>query len=175
MKKTFFKEEQYFSNLWFWVFLILVFTAFLAPTVVTLYSGLILEKPYGENPSSLESLIVIMILLVTLYTFFIIMFKKMKLVVEVRDSGIYYRYPPFIIKERKFKRDEIRKVEIRKYKPITEYNGWGIRSGWGKSGRAFNVKGNIGLQLYLNDGKKVLFGTQRGDAFLRAMHKMMKE
>ncbi len=47
--------------------------------------------------------------------------------------------------------------------------------GWGKSGSAFNVKGNIGLQLYLKNGKKVLFGTQRPDALKRAMDKMMKE
>jgi len=41
-------------------------------------------------------------------------------------------------------------------------------------GKAYNVRGNIGLQLYLQDGKKVLIGTQRGDAFLRAINKLME-
>lgn len=174
MEKTYFKEEQYFSNFWFWVFLIVVFTIFLAPTCVTIYSQVVLGKPEGENPSSTESLFIILSILIVVYTFVILLFRKMKLVTEIRKSGIYYRYPPFIVKERQFNTDEIKKFEIRKYKPIAEYSGWGIRYSWGKSGRAVNVKGNVGLQLYLQNGKKVLFGTQRPDALLRAMNKMMK-
>ena len=95
--------------------------------------------------------------------------------VEVRNDGIYYRYPPFILKPRTYLKVEINAYKIRKYKPIMEYSGWGIRHGWGKSGSAFNVKGNIGLQLYLKNGKKVLFGTQRPDALKRAMDKMTRE
>ena len=175
MQKTYFKEEQYFSSPWFWVFLIVVFTTAIAPTFVALYSELILNEPYGKKPSSTESLMVILVILLVVYAFVVLMFRKMKLVTEVRQDGIYYRYPPFIIRERKFGKEEIASFEIRKYKPIKEYSGWGIRYSWGKSGRSFNVKGNIGLQLYLEDGKKVLFGTQRNEAILRAMKKMMEE
>ena len=175
MKKTYFKEEQYFSNPWFWVFLIVVFTASLTPTCVALYSGLVLGKPYGENPSSTESLIIILAILVVLYLFVVLMFKKMKLVTEVNQDGFFYSYPPFITKSRKIDPDEIAEFKIRKYRPIREYSGWGIRYSWEGSGRAFSVKGKTGLQLYLTNGKKILFGTQRGDALLRAMNKMMKE
>ena len=174
MQKTYFKEEQYFSRPWFWVFLIVVITASLTPTVVALYSELVLAKPHSENPDPVESLMITLSILIVFYTFIILMFIKMKLVTEVRQDGLYYRYPPFFNKERKFSRDEIQIFEIRKYKPILEYSGWGLRYSWGKSGRALNVKGNIGLQLYLKNGKKMLFGTQRGDALLRAMQKMMK-
>lgn len=174
MKKSYFKEEQHFSNPWFWVFLIVVFTIALAPTVVAIYGGLVLEKPYGETPSSLTTLFILLSVLVVIYILVILLFRKMRLIVEIRDEGVCYRYPPFISKERLFAREEINKYEIRKYKPIMEYSGWGIRYSWGKSGRALTVKGRMGLQLFLTDGKKVLFGTQRGDALLRAMNKMMK-
>jgi hypothetical protein len=98
----------------------------------------------------------------------------MKLVTHVRSEGIFYRYPPFILKERKFDTKEIEKFEIRKYKPIKDYGGWGIRYGRGRAGRAITVSGNEGLQLYLKSGKKVLIGTQRADALVRAMNKMIK-
>lgn len=153
----------------------MVFTVALAPTVVALYSEIVLDNPSGQNPDSLVSLLIIFAILIIVYTAVILMFRKMRLIVELRNDGLYYRYPPFILRERKFSKEEIENYEIRKYRPIVEYSGWGIRYSWGKSGRACNVKGNIGLQLYLKNGKKILFGTQRGAAVLRAMNKMMKE
>jgi hypothetical protein len=175
MEKSYFKEEQHFSNPWFWAFLIVVFTVSLTPICVALYSELVLGKPFGENPSSVESMLIMFGVLGIVYFFVILLFRKMKLITEVRGDGIYYRFPPFILKNRKFGKAEIERFEIRKYKPITEYGGWGIRYGWGKWGRALSVWGKTGLQLYLSDGKKVLFGTQRPDSLLRAMNKMMKE
>lgn len=175
MQKTYFTEEQHFSNFWFWVFLIVVFTTFLTPTVVALYSQLILGIPDGENPESIESILIILGILIVVSAGAIVLFKTMKLVVVVRQKGVFYRYPPFIIKERQFLREEIKRFEIRKYKPMKEYSGWGIKTNWGKSGTAFSVKGNMGLQLYLKDGKKVLFGIQRSDACKRAMVKMMQK
>lgn len=174
MEKSYFKEEQFFSNLWFWVFLTVVFTASLTPTCVALYSELVQEKSFGENPSSVESLLVMFAVLVFVYLFVILLFRKMKLVTEVRNDGIYYRYPPFIIKERKIDIAEIEHFKIRTYRPVTEYGGWGIRYGWGKSGRALTVSGKIGLQLFLKDGKKILCGTHRPDALQRAMNKVMR-
>lgn len=174
IKKTYFKEEQYFSNPWFWVFLIIVFTGSIVPIVVAFYSELVLGKPFGENPDSLDSMMITLSILVFVYILVVFFFRKMKLVTEVRSEGIFYRYPPFILKERKFDLNEIERFEIRKYKPVKDYGGWGIRYGWGKAGRALTVSGKEGLQLYLKDGKKVLFGTHRADAMLRAVNKMMK-
>lgn len=174
MKKTFFKEEQYFSNPGLWIFVAVVFTIALAPTILALYSQLALSKPLGDSSMSSSGLVILLVLFVLMFIGTILLFRMMKLVTEVNSEGFWYSYPPFILKSRSILIDEIDRYEIRKYKPITEYSGWGIRYSWAKSGRAFNVKGNIGLQLYLKDGKKILFGTQRPDALLRAMHKLMK-
>lgn len=175
MERIFFKEEQRFSNVWLYVFVVIVFTIAVAPTVIALYSQLVLGIPCGEDPSSNESLLILLFVLLVMFVLILLLFSKMKLVTEVRNEGVLYKYPPFIIKFKVIRKEEIEKYEVRKYSPIREYSGWGIRYSWGKSGRAYNVKGNIGLQLYLFDGKKILFGTQRGDAIRRAMDKMMKE
>ncbi|HEY9113877.1 MAG TPA: hypothetical protein VIN10_04210 [Bacteroidales bacterium] len=97
----------------------------------------------------------------------------MKLKVKVTDEGISYKFSPIIFKEKYISKDIIERYEIRKYRPILDYGGYGIKVGTNNRGKAFNVKGNIGMQLYLKDGKKVLFGTQRPDSFKYAMDKMM--
>jgi hypothetical protein len=42
---------------------------------------------------------------------------------------------------------------------LREYGGWGVR-GFG-SNRAYNMRGDQGVQLDLVDGSRVLIGTQR--------------
>jgi len=103
------------------------------------------------------------------------LFFYVKLVVSVREDGIWYRYPPIIMKEKLIRKDSIEKFEIRKYRPVMQYGGWGVRTGSRKYGKAYNVKGNIGMQLYLKDGKRILFGTERKESFQRAMVKIMGE
>ena len=97
----------------------------------------------------------------------------MKLEVSIDHAGIHFRFPPLIRKTRTISREEIHRFEIRKYKPIVDYGGWGIKKRF-KWGKAYNVSGNIGLQIYLKNGRKVLFGTQRSQAITAAMKEMMK-
>jgi hypothetical protein len=63
------------------------------------------------------------------------------------------------LKKKFFSWEEIEKISVREYSPLFEYGGWGIRRG--KSGRAYNVKGNIGLQLVLKNGKKILLELKK--------------
>lgn len=99
----------------------------------------------------------------------------LKLEVWIDQAGIHYRFFPLIRKNQLISKAEIERFEIRKYSPIMDYGGWGVRGGFGRKWqRAYNVSGNIGLQLYLTNGKKVLFGTQRSQAIMYAMEEMMK-
>ena len=107
MQRTYFKEEQYFSNPWFWMFLIVVFTISLAPIVVPIYSELVLNYPYGENPDSIVTLLIILTVLIIIYIAVVLLFRKMRLIVEIRKEGLFYRYPPFILKDRHFLKEEI--------------------------------------------------------------------
>lgn len=58
----------------------------------------------------------------------------------------------------------------RTYRPISEYGGWGIR--FGRSGRAFNMSGNRGVQLVLKSGRRVLIGSQRPEELAAAIHRL---
>ncbi|MES2389410.1 MAG: hypothetical protein V4543_15515, partial [Bacteroidota bacterium] len=66
--------------------------------------------------------------------------------------------------------DKTAKAYIRTYSPMGEYGGWGIRYGINK-GWLYNVSGNMGLQLELLDGKKVLIGTRKPDEIIAALRK----
>jgi hypothetical protein len=58
----------------------------------------------------------------------------------------------------------------RAYSPINEYGGWGIRTG--ARGKAFNMRGNEGVQLVLRSGQRVLIGSQRPEELAAAIHKL---
>lgn len=53
------------------------------------------------------------------------------------------------------------KCYVRTYSPIREYGGWGFRQALGEKGKAYNVKGNKGIQIQLKTGKNILIGTQK--------------
>lgn len=75
------------------------------------------------------------------------------------DSVTIYFFP-LLLKPKMFRWADIAQAYVRRYNPLGEYGGWGIK-GWGsKYGKAYNVKGDKGLQLVLHDGKKILIGTQ---------------
>mgnify|MGYP001806609291 CR=1 FL=1 len=171
MNKLLFKEEQQFRQ-WWWIIMILgTIVPVMVMNIYSLYQQLVRGIQVGDSPAPNGVLIITLIFLcVMLWGYY-----KLKLEVWSDLEGIHYRFFPLICKNRLISKAEIQRYEIRKYKPIIDYGGWGVRRGFGRKWqRAYNVSGNIGLQLYLTNGKKVLFGTQRSQAILYAMDEMMK-
>jgi len=82
-----------------------------------------------------------------------------KLTTRIDKDGIYFRLFPFQLSSRQIHWHEIASVEIRNYKPISEFGGWGLR--WSRDGKAYTVRGSEGIQLRLKDKKRILIGTQR--------------
>lgn len=87
---------------------------------------------------------------------------------EVRSDGLYIRCIPFHSRPRRFEPRDLAESYVRRYRPILEYGGWGIR--YGLKGRAYNVSGNHGVQLVLNDGKRILIGSSRPAELEAAIH-----
>jgi len=169
MNKVLFKEEQQFRQ-WWWVILILAITVpLMIFSLYALYQQAVNGILVGDKPAPILVSIVIFFGSSALLWFFF----SLKLEVRIDQEGIHYRFFPLIFKERIIYFSEIKKYEIRKYNPIGDYGGWGMKRSF-KWQRAYNVSGNIGLQLYLTNGKKVLFGTQRSQAILYAMDELMK-
>ena len=121
------------------------------------------EKPKFNIEAS-GSLIISSIIL-TLVT---ILIFSLKLKTRIDENGITYQFSPFHVKAKNVPWESLNKCVVRKYSPILEYGGWGYRGimrskmfGVGKNGRAYNIKGNIGIQMELRDGTKILIGTQK--------------
>lgn len=99
-----------------------------------------------------------------------VLFMVLKLETEVRSDGLYVRYFPFHLKFKKINPEDLSEYAAREYSPLWEYGGWGIKCG--KSGKAYNVKGNRGLQLVFNNGKRLLIGSQKSDELEQALHSL---
>ncbi len=170
MNKVLFKETQQFRQ-WWWIVLILGSTVpVFVTSIYALYQQTVRGIQVGDSPAPNVILVVVFFsMIIANWVFF-----SMKLEVWIDQDGIHYRFYPLIYKEKIISIKEIQRFEIRKYSPILDYGGWGIKKRF-KWGKAFNVSGNIGLQIYLTNGRKVLFGTQRSQAILYAMDEMMKQ
>ena len=80
---------------------------------------------------------------------------------RINDSGVQVKMIPFHGKWRSYAWEEIESAEVITYRPLRDYGGWGIR--FSSKGTAYNVAGNVGLSLKLNNGKRYLIGTQMGE------------
>ena len=174
MEKVLFTEEQRFTQWWLWVILILAVLSVFIPFAVGIYTQEVLDKPFGENPMSTEGLFVTGIFSVVFMGFIFFIMMRSKLKTKITTHGIYFSYPPIFSKWKKIVPDEIHNYNIRKYRAGWEYGGYGMKKRR-KYGQAYIVSGNIGLQLYLKNGKKVLIGTQRKQALEFAMEKLMNK
>lgn len=83
----------------------------------------------------------------------------LRLTYSIDSTGITVAYFPFI-RQRTYLWGDVEAAYVRKYNPLGEYGGWGLKGGL-KSGKAYNVWGNKGLQLTFKNGKKLLIGTQK--------------
>ncbi|HRG67359.1 MAG: hypothetical protein JNL65_09655 [Saprospiraceae bacterium] len=159
-----FKEKQKFTQWWFWLLIIGITCLFL----FGLYQQLILKIPFGDNPTSDSTLVLISLIPILI----IILFLISKLETEINELGVSYKFYPFHLSKKTIPWESIDKAYIRKYNPITEYGGWGFRLGLFGKGRALNMSGNMGLQLELKDGKKLLIGTQKFEELEQLLQKI---
>ena len=159
-----FTETQKFKQWWIWLLLL----GLNGTILFGIYQQLFLDQQFGNKPLSDVGLIVtgIFISLIT------IVFLLFKLETQIKENGIYVRFFPIHISFQFYTWESISKLEVREYKPISDYGGWGIR-GFRKN-RALNVSGNIGLQLEFKDGKKLLIGTTKSDELSDVIHRMNK-
>jgi hypothetical protein len=101
----------------------------------------------------------------------LIFFAVARLVVRVSPEGLDIEFRP--LTHRHIPLADISACEARVYRPIREYGGWGMRWGW-KGGRAYNVRGNRGVQLTLRSGESVLLGSQRADELASVIRQQMR-
>lgn len=156
-----FLEVQRFKQWWLWT---IVIGVVVVPVILVMIGPKTSEKDFVNN--------VLIGSAVPVFVF--ILFLTMQLRVRINDAGIFYRFFPLHLRVFSIEWDEVEKAYIRQYSPIAEYGGWGIRFGLGGKGKAYNVSGDIGLQIELKTGKKILFGTQKPDEIKELLNQLVK-
>jgi len=174
MEKVLFSEEQKFDQWWFRMIILCSAIPLVVIFGIALYRQIILGKPWGDHPAPDAILISITAFLFVVMTGLTRLAFRLRLITDITEDGLRYRFPPFIRRFRTISKYDIGEFRTREYNAIREYGGWGIRQGGSKQGIAYNVKGNKGLQLRLKNGRQILFGTQRPDAIRAAMDRLMK-
>ncbi|TVZ55276.1 hypothetical protein OD91_0522 [Lutibacter sp. Hel_I_33_5] len=155
-----FKEEQRFTQTWLIALLI----------ISVIVPILLITKEYMEENSSMttnEFLLTLGVIIISLS--FIFFFK---LTTRIDEKGIHYQFFPFHFRLRTIQWSGISKAYVRNYDPIGDYGGWGLKGGalWNKEkGIAINVSGDVGIQLELKTGKKLLIGTQHKEKAIQVL------
>lgn len=154
--KIIFEEEQSFVGTWMWYLILGVSLLSVGGSTAGYF---MIEEKEGVIGLIIASMVTIGIVGV-LYT------SKLSIIVD--RNTFYYRFPPFVSSERSIKREDVKELYIRTYRPISEYGGWGYRYRF-RSGRALCIVGNIGVQIVTNNDKKILIGTQKPELLERAI------
>ena len=148
----YFQEEQHFNRLVLVIALLPLVIAGLHVLVVGLSTG----SPYLAVFTSIGIALVL---------------YMSKLVTKVDSKHLHLSFPPFnFFMSRRLQYISLSDItywQARTYSPILEYGGWGLRRG--ASGRAYNMRGNQGVQLQLTDGTKLLIGSQRAQELANAI------
>jgi hypothetical protein len=148
-----FKESQRFKQWWLWLILFSIHGIFL----YGIYQQIILEQPFGDRPLSNTGLLIAE----SIFVLFTLAFYGFHLETLIKDDGIYVRFLPFHRSFNYYSWDKIEKVYIRKYSPLKEFGGWGLRFGLKGNGEALNISGNRGLQIVFKNKRKLLIGTNK--------------
>jgi hypothetical protein len=141
-----FHEEQQFRQPWIWALLLL--------TSAATFSVIFTSPSFGLA-------VTVLLLDAALLGFM----YSLKLTTEVRQDGIYIRFFPMF--RQTIPMSQLSNHYARSYRPIREFGGWGVRYGW--QGKAYNVRGNRGVQLELAGGKRLLIGSQRPEEMALAV------
>jgi len=146
-----FEENQKFKQWWLWVIL--------------LSFPIISVSPFDDNPINFTYVLIGLALPLIFYLF--------ELRIKISKKGLHYQFFPFHFKYHTINIDKIEKIEALKYKPLVDYGGWGIRYGF--KGKAYNVSGNLGIKVYLTNGRNILFGSQKHKELEKALKQIRRQ
>ena len=115
------------------------------------------------------SLVLLIIGLIAILPFPVVvwLFLASRLETVVNRDGLFLRFYPFHLRQRKIPLEEVVSFRAVIYRPIWDYGGWGMR--FVRGGRAYNVSGREGVRLEFYDGKHLLIGSQRSEELAAAI------
>ncbi len=151
-----FIESQRFNQWWLYLIFIIPLFALVIPVLLKI------EKTMANINLSYFFITLLILLLVYFFIF------SIKLKTRIDEQGIHYQFFPFNSKLKLIPWNELEQCFCRKYRPLSEFGGWGYRVNF-RNGKALNIRGNWGIQLVFKNEKKLLIGTQKQDDVKRIL------
>lgn len=164
-----YSETQRFS---WWITLLVVLAggSSIGVFLVGFFVQFVRDERWGSNPMSDAALAITGGMVIAIGVGLIWLFLSLKLVTEISTDSVTIRFAPLRTKTIPF--EQIAGVEIREFRPIRDFGGWGIRAA--KGVRAYLVSGDRGVQLSILDGNNLLIGSQQSEELEAALLTRMK-
>lgn len=143
-----FEEKQRFNQWWLYA----IFALVLFLLIGGIYNN-------SEGFQNFDNPVLVLLLMATIFAMVFILLLRHD--TRIDTEGITTKFFPMGFSRKFFPWKKIDEVYVRKYSPIAEYGGWGIR-GTGRK-KAHNVAGNLGIQIVTTDKENFLIGTQKPD------------
>jgi hypothetical protein len=151
-----FREEQYFD-----------WRVYSVIALMETLTGLGLARGHVWSGEFVLGIVIGLVLLMLLIVFLLYMTTE----VTPTDVRIWFGWTP--IYRRIVAIGMVSRIEVVTYRPIADFGFWGICSG--RDGeRALTARGNRGVRLELNDGTKLLIGSQRPEALALALEQALR-
>jgi hypothetical protein len=150
-----FQETQTFRQLWLWALLLGVVSV----------AAVFLVAQMLSQPDKAALLAGPALVFFGVWAAVLVFLYVLKLTVTVDSQHLHVRFWPLMRKD--IALADITQYEVRAYRPILEYGGWGLRYSW--RGTAYNVSGNRGVQLVLAGGRRILIGSQMPEELAEAI------
>lgn len=141
-----FNESQNYRGTWV-IYLILLVEL---PTLILMLVLFFTSEEKKEIGIALIFVVSILSLILTLIL-------NIKLETRIDETGIHFRYLPFIRKWRLIQINSIISAEVISFNPLLDFGGWGIKGN--KTTKLFNITGDQGLLIDSGESKKILLGT----------------
>lgn len=145
--KVEFYEKQKFTQWWLW--LLLTITGILP--IIGVFSHLVFPEVEADSMMDNSTTTIFAAVMVVV----ILLFLVMNLTTDIDQKKIKINFFPFVKKSIYWK--DVKKAEVIDYGFV---GGWGIRL-FTEYGTVYNMRGNKGLALELQNGKRLVIGTQK--------------
>lgn len=170
-----YRETQRLRNTWYSALTIVITVGVLVLMLWGVIQQIVLDKPFGSMPSSDPALIAITLFVGLICGIVSWLMWAGRMETEIDQESVRVRFFPFHSSPVTTRWERVQEIELRKFRPLTDFGGYGIRMM--HKGTAYNVSGSYALKLVLKSGNKVIVGTQQAEVLqeflteLRTAHK----
>ena len=163
----YYQEKQNFRRTGVWI----IVSASMLPVngvlLYGLYQQLVLGEPWGSEPNSDISLIIVTLVIMLFSAILFWLIFTVELVVEIKDKAVYYQFRPF--KENSIKFRDLLSWEVKSIKPIFGFGGFGLRIT--PKSKAYIINGKNALILKPKKGKQIVIDTINPEGLKASMTK----